>query len=840
MLKFSNKVYKFFNGSDEHQELSDACSHEPFRYQVNLPRLSSILPYRAYCPDSNIYSNADSVGCILKTQPLVGSSKKIQTEFNNLLCSLPDDAVVAITLYASPCIGGKLQEYVGLRERANVSALHIEIAKEHAKKIAASTKKSLLGKSYPKYIVRDYQIIISVTVPGLEQDSIDKITMILSHIKSTLNAANMGYQHMEPSQLIRFIRELSEGMPSICEEDVTYNNKQPINIQATTVASNVRYDKTRLEIGDHVVRTMYAEYFPLYASQGNFMDLIGGMAQGKGSKIRCPFILTLLIQTPKISEEMQSLNAAQWDKKSKNYWSNFIPLIHEINADHKHAIKQTQASDKYADAAFFVSVYTDAKNQDPVMHEVISHFNQQQWKLKPTGFMNFPSWLSHMPMLATNNWMADCKHYGLTKQCLASNAINIAPLQGEWKGHLEPWMLFIGVNGQLVSYDPTSPMKTKGANGNGVITGQAGSGKSFILQLLMQATHSLGGMVYGFDDGRSSEKMCKLHNGMHIDFSRSRGYVFNPFSYISSIVDDRDAHDIKTADGSSIFKLMLAQMAFQQREPTDAELGILEDAILNTWEKYQQDNNVTRIKQYLERSSASDAQNIAYSLTQFAEKGTYGHYFNGNSNLDLDNSFVMLEVGGIKDNHKPLLRVLIMMLMHKITHVISKMPRDIPKMVCADEAWQYFSNGYTAAFFDGIARTIRKYGGYQFMGSQGPGDWFKTINGKTIFENSTNKITLELDPMALASAKKNNELEIDDYKLKVLQNLYTVREQYSELVIEGPHGYSVVRSVVDDFQKVLLSTTPKIFQAMENLQSRGVSIIDAAKKISVDIKQGVI
>ena len=837
--KVGSKIYKWVEGKDDYDWVTETPSSSEMKKVLDLHSFSEQLPYFAYDSAKKIFHNKDTLGFSLMCTPLVGADQKIQKTLGFLFTNLPEGVVAQTTLYASPKIGDILDHYVHSKRKAGASELHCQVARQYVEHLKQGAHKSILASSEKAMLVRYYQIFLNIIISADVDSPDSKLVNLRSQIKGTLEGAGIYSQNVSPEHLIRFVRELSEGEKNVENEKIFYQEDETIARQACTPNLHFLIQKESFQIKDNEIKTFYAENFPLVATQSSLQELMGGMLEEKGSKIPCPFLFTFVYSVPRADDLGLLAKAHNWDKKSKNSWRNFIPLIDEINADWKDSIKKMKRGDKRAEVAFFITLYTNKEQSETLSSDLIKHFDLQQWKVKPISALILPTWMANLPMVTSYKWLNEAKRFGFVKTIMASNAASLAPFQGEWTGDSEPLLIFPGVNGQLINFNPYESLTTKGGNANIAVSGKSGGGKSHLMQQIEQAVHAAGGQVFAFDEGSSHQKTCEMHNGLYLDLAKTKGVVINPFT---NAVDLEQGTDLARADTISLYKSMIIQMAFRKRDANDIEEGLIEQSIVETWADYGQDNDVTKIQQWLYKKAKDSndrmAHDIARSLYPYTKDGMYGKFFNGKANLDFNNRFVLLEIGGLK-NQPELQSVILMLTMHQITQYLDNHPRSQMKLVSADESWRHFKKESSALFFDCTARTIRKHGGVLMMASQSINDWYSNASGVAIFENSSYKLTLEMQPEAITLLRKNDRFSMDDFKMKALQNLRTKNEVYAEVMIEGPHGFAIVRSVVDPFQKVLFSTTPFIFEMVNTLRKQGHDLYTAVDLVKEQlIKEG--
>jgi len=111
-------------------------------------------------------------------------------------------------------------------------------------------------------------------------------------------------------------------------------------------------------------------------------------------------------------------------------------------------------------------------------------------------------------------------------------------------------------------------------------------------------------------------------------------------------------------------------------------------------------------------------------LYPYTRDGVYARYFEGPSNVDMENPFVVLELGEL-DRTPDLRLVVLLLLMTRITEEMYLSERTQRKLAIIDEAWKLMT-GNAAQFIEEGYRTARKFGGAFVTVTQGLADFYKS------------------------------------------------------------------------------------------------------------------
>jgi len=786
--------------------------------------LSSQLPYVAFDEEQGVYHNQSTIGFVLACSPLVGANSSIQRTLSRLFINLPEGAIAQVLLYASPRIATPLEAYCMARQQA--SQIHQVSARNLALYLNRGAYQPLFLED--SLLVRDFKVYFSLTLDNeFEVDALHRLLEARVQIMTSLENANIHSASLEPAALLGLIRELSEGQLSTMPEKVLYDPKQNLSRQATTIESTLLLKKNRLQLGSHFdIRVLCAEQFPTLCTQADMQDLIGNSIE-RGGKIGCPFLFVFNVYMPPQAsvQTRAALKSHRWNKLAHGPLKRWVPLSVDVSFDWEHSNRQINLGDKWVQAQFLVALYATPLNANRMETTVKDHFSSHGWSLKSAGPLSFPAWLSCLPMTGTGASMQDAMQYGLAKSILASNAASLAPFQGEWKGngsyeqHCDPILLMVGRKGQLITWSPFDN-KNQGGNFNIAIAGKSGSGKSFVMQMIEQSIHAIGGQVWVIDEGRSHQKTCELLEGRMIDFSE-HDICLNPFTHIQIMNDEQ----------MLLLKPMVALMATQKRETTELEDAFIEQAIRETWSQYGNDNSITHISTWLSHHPSLIAKDLSQMLFPYTKDGMYGRFVEGRATLNFENRFTLLELGGLKQ--RPDLQPIVMMMyIHQITQYLERAPRDTPKLLANDEGWRHLFTPKTAKFLAEVARTIRKHGGSLMIGTQGINDFYSTPTGVAIFENSDWVLMLKQKAESIKALKNSQRILIDSYMEELLDSMVTIPGKFSEIMIYGPHGYTIGRFMVDRFTQILYSSTAEDFEAVASKRQQGLSLVEAVQQIA--------
>ena len=817
LAKIGGKLQQWLDGEDPDHWISQGPTADELTKNLTAYSLSSQLPYISFDPTTGLYHNITTMGFVLECAPLVGCNLLIQQTLASLFSnSIPEGAIVQILLYGSPKIGTTLEEYCVAR--AGSSDLHTIISRN----LALHLNHGALNVLFPRtpFLIRDFKVYISVIFNNscqktaahvLEQTKIQMVTSLIN--------ASISCREILPIELIRLVRELTASdPPNTLPEEIPYDVSQILARQIVPRANHLLVKATGLQLGQNTrIKMLAAEQFPAITTQEQMASTIGDVLSRTG-QIACPFLFACNMYVPNQTKQQSQaeVQTFRWGRLANSVLGNWVEIAKHTHQDWQHAKNRVNTQgEKWAKCQFLVALYTN-KNSSDQEFRVQNNFNHLGWKLRPIGPLSFPAWLNCLPMNHHALMMQDAETFGLTKTILSSNVASIAPLQGEWKGTPKPILLLVGRNGQLMPWSPF--YNDFGGNFNISITGKPGSGKSFTMQMIEQSVHALGGQVWVIDDGRSHKKTCELLGGQVIDF-KQQDLCLNPFTNIKILDDDQ----------MLLLVPLVTNMALQQRAVTDLEQALIEEAIKKTWEQYGNDNSISRIAELLLAHQGSIARDLGQMLFPYTKNGKFGRFVEGKANIDFSNPFTLLELVELK-NRPALQPVVMLMFINQITLALNG-DRSIPKLLAIDEGWQHLFTPHAAKFLAEAARTLRKYGGALMTGTQSIEDYYSHPTGVAILNNSDWVLILQ-QPGVVQALEKGGRIKMTPQKQQLLESLHTSTGEYSDIYIEGPFGFTVGRFMVDQFTKILYSSKPDEYQAVDRLRQQGHSLIDAVSMVA--------
>jgi len=816
LATIGEKISKLF-GEKDFGSKQPSRFDEVFDQLSDFHRITDFFPYEHYDPKYQLFFNMEGVGFVLETPPLVGSSEEMQKEISGLFQHLlPPDSSLQFMLFADPHIGSAIDGWRALRTNSIMDPI--------AQKRADHLKKFAFKSPCAPYSLRDFRCFISFSQkdPSKNPVVLDSINQLKNQLKTTLEMLGLPCLVWDANELINTLSRIINIDPEQTKPYVKrWNNLQNIGEQIADIGAHVMVSKDALicSPGKIKIRTYQATQLPTVWSLHAMGQLIGDEDRDF-AQIPCPFIIHYGVHIPKQGKPRAKVltKATYVERQANSPIGKYLPAIQKEAEELLFVREQIGKGERIVQTQFSVILFAQEKTLAICEQILLNLYFSKEWKLQANDFFHLPMLLSAMPMTWGKDRINSLLHYKKLKTTLSTESANLLPLQGEWKGTKTPGMLLGGRRGQIITW---YPFDNQAGNYNVCVIGRSGSGKSVFMQELMNTTLGFGGRVFVMDVGRSFEKTCLLlKGGQFIEFKTKTPLCLNPFSTIP--INDLEA----TQDALAMLKSVLNLMAAPTKGVDDLEASFLEKATLDTWNKYQQKANITHIAECLANHPDQKAKDLGAMLFPYTDQGAYGRFFNGVSNVNLNNPLVVVELEELKER-KDLQGVVVQMFIINITNRVFLGDRKTPFTIVFDEAWDLLRGAQSGVFIETLARRLRRYYGSLVVGTQSVNDLFATPAAQAAFDNSDWMCLLSQKSESIDQLKKSERISLTPLMEAQLKSIKTKHGEYSEVMIYGSQGYSIGRLLLDPYSQLLYSSKADDYSAIQALKEQGLSLPDA-------------
>lgn len=797
-------------------------------YQT-LNKLNFIGEYLNYKDfKDGIFHNDGCYGFCMYANPLTGASEQLAKQLMGLFAlRWPQNATLSFMLYASKELKNRLDAWADRRKNA-INPLIREMAYARAKYFSKGVNSSLIEDE--KLLVRDYRLVVSVTFNGaMTEDNRHEMTVFKKTFYSSMNNLGFNSTEINPDMLLDLADELFNRKEGFRDVSYRHNPYTSLSNQITGPSTRILADKDGFSLNNTIVRGVTIKEYPPQAALAESMDLIGDLLNDN-TQVSSQFLYCTNIWFPDTSSLKTTANtkSARAIQNAESPMAKWVPDFKAKADDWREAMKILSDGQGmyYCNQAFYV--FSELGSSSYAENDLIDVFRNKGWTVAPLSFVEYPVFLSCLPMQFDNAMYETEKKLGLIKLLPAWNIVNLLLSIGEWPGNsFDSGMLLVGRRGQMTVLDI---FKSDG-NYNVAIAADSGAGKSFFMNDLIFSYLGLNAKVYMIDVGRSYEKLCELFKGQYISFGKDQEKVcINPFSYLG-YGDFEDADDDLR---------MIRDLVCQAISPS-GELSNLERMHIGQAVKYVYMQNGREacfddVYHELLRSDELVIKNLGVQLQPYSRDGAYSKYFNGKANVEFNNQFIVLELEEL--NQKKELRGVIMnLLMLRISQDMYLSPKSQLKFCGMDEAWDLMRGGSTTQdFMETGYRRARKYNGSFITITQRVQDYYANEGATACLTNSDWQFMLKQKPESIDQLKDDKKLSLTDFQMEVIKSVKTKKGVYSEIFIKSNGIGTPVRLTVDPYTNLVYTTDPNDFQLIEDFKKQGYEIHEAITK-ALEFKQ---
>ncbi len=783
----------------------------------NRHKFSKYLPYLAYDVKEKLYYNRDdTVGFCFICQPLLSVGKKTEKNLAALLELLPEDAVMSVSLLASPHIQNYTQIYKDLKVRAGDNPLLKKTVDNFADFLERGTEglPHLLGTP-----VRDFLLLISVKQPVKKSRDFSGLKM---SFKEALKGCHLYPEEMPPEPFIRLLGTIFNGY---WEDNLRWDTSIPLSDQIILAETPVMNRFNHLRIGNAFFECITPKQVPAEIDC-NKVGMTTGGTRGPAddsNQIPCPFLYTLVITRDDSLANTVRAKASLFKRQAGSRDSEESILgriIGEYAREYVDTVNELEKGARLFYSMPMLWLWTgDKRKRKEAVERAKRLLSSQGFVPQRDAGILVPLLISSLPFGFYNEKdnMRRLDRYFIADQ---EQTARLMPVTADYRGGGLPHLLMVSRKGQLISVDP---FDKKANNKNLCVMGTTGGGKSFTLNQFVLSLYASGAVLRMFDLGYSYLKLSKLLDAYYLDPGET-DVCLNPFTNVPA--DNAQ----ETAFYLNSIAALAGVMAYSEteRHPSETEVNLLKGATKYAWDTKRQEAGVDDIYRYLAKfpefageeidalcpdrsrcveNLGSAAQNLAFNLTQWTSSGSFGRFFNGKSNVDLvSDPFIVIELENLK-RIPALFRVVSLAVMDATTAVLYLLPRKVPKVLVFEECGVTLKgNDLFRAVVEEAYRRVRKNNGSAVTVFQSPLDLQDLGSvGRVIQGNS--EFHLYFPSPDYPQAIKDRIVPLQGYE-STMESIESALPRYSEVMLKTPYGAGVVRPIVDSFTYWMSTSNP--------------------------------
>ncbi len=283
-------------------------------------------------------------------------------------------------------------------------------------------------------------------------------------------------------------------------------------------------------------------------------------------------------------------------------------------------------------------------------------------------------------------------HLSRTFKLPSHSFAQMVPATGAWLGTKNP-----GITGLSRTCEPVYLDFFDGTVPHFIISGETGTGKSALLNMMAVRFSKRGDKFFIIDMMGSYKKLCSLLGGEYISFGLNDPVSYNPFDCAL----DKERLLLLSNFLSSI-------MVRKNEELSQSDIALIDKAIAFTYEKLRQYDRTPELEDFnnmLKSHFGEKGKALSERLAFYVGKGKYANFFR-KSSFNVRNPFIVFDIGGLKDA-PDLMRAMLFNIMLVIGEQVKKLLGR--KWLPIDEAHRIFIESAGADFVDNAFRTYRHY-----------------------------------------------------------------------------------------------------------------------------------
>lgn len=318
-----------------------------------------------------------------------------------------------------------------------------------------------------------------------------------------------------------------------------------------------------------------------------------------------------------------------------------------------------------------------------------------------------------------------------------------------------------------------------------LILGATGSGKSFLLNFLIQSLQKYNPQTYIFDLGASFRNLTRLFNGSYLEVGpEGQAFSINPFSLFPT----------KTNLNFLYAFLRVLIEGNGRHELTGAEERSLYAAVERIYKLEAQTRTLTNF--------AAMVGPIGEHLQRWTRAGQFGHVFDNVQDTLTINAFQTFNFDATAI-YPEVLEPLLFYILHRANNAIEAAEHAAQfKVFVMDEAWMFIRNHTIRDYVTKAEKTWRKKNAAMILATQSLHELARSEMLEAICESCPTKIFLANPDIDVPLYR--DTFHLNDTELELLAGLAPKRD----LLVRTPAGAKKLHLSVDSFSYWMATNTP--------------------------------
>ena len=780
-----------------------------------------LSPALAYCAERRLFLTEDAmIGAVFTCIPRYGLSSHLEEQLETLLeDDYPAGTQLQVLLHASPNLVRAFDDRRALMARSG-DATDAALASRQIEWMAGGTDAGF--DELDGLHLRRLRLVVSVKIPleaaTPQEEELERIEQVARRLGRNLAAIGVAPERIDATGFVTVCSELLNRSPEAAWRRygyVPYNADQFLNEQLLDIGSEIRIDSDgiALEGGTRLVM-LSPKTFKETVTFGVGSRLVTDLYSGVRG-LKRPFFIAVNIdyRDPQTMRTNLGMKTAWATNAAYGPLVKWLPAIATRHRDLQLLQASMEEGHRPVKWSMTLGIYgADARDAEEAASDAINYWSENGVVAMRDRFIAAPLLVNSLPLGACR---ASANDVGRHRTMTTEHVAMFLPVYGAWRGTQTPTITPVSRDGQLMRFclfdSPT--------NYNAVVAAMSGSGKSVLLQLLIQTYLASGARVWTVDIGASYKNLCERLGGEYIDFA-DREISLNPFPLIKDWEDERD-----------ILRGLIGAMAAETAPLTDYQRGKLSEHLNALWATHGPASSIDLLVEALRGDADTRVQDLGVQLHEFSSAGAYGRFFSGEASITFRNRFTVLELGALAGRPQ-LQRIVLLQLIFQIQTAMRDLRRDARKLLFIDEAWELLTDGEVGHFIASGYRRFRKHNGAMVIATQSLTDLYAREVGVAIAENSEHKLLLQQSGDVIDRVVEDRQLALSPSEIKLLKSVRSVKGRYSEVFFRTTErGAGVGRILLDPASRLLFSTTAEDVARLDALRAQGFSLDEAVDRL---------
>ena len=413
-----------------------------------------------------------------------------------------------------------------------------------------------------------------------------------------------------------------------------------------------------------------------------------------------------------------------------------------------------QGTEKFFKYALYITIFEDSVQKlDEAEEQIMSLFEARMVYIKPAIFQQEIGLNSTLPLGNDGLFITNSMNTAPLSTIFPFVSSNLSSNKG----------ILYGINrhnNSLIIFDRFSM-----ENGNMVIFGKSGGGKSYAVKIEILRSLMFGVDVIVIDPENEYQHLAETVDGAYFKISLTSKHHVNPFDISPPGLDETTEEVLrsKIMDLVGLLRVALGEL-------TPEENSVLDRALAETYaaKDITPDSDLKNITPPLLEDLQTILENmdggekIAKRLQRYS-KGSFAGFLNQPTNIDVNKNMVVFSIRDMEEELRPVAMYLVLQYVWNL--IRSQLKK---RIMIVDEAWVLMKYESGASFLHGIAKRCRKYWLGLTTITQDIPDFMTSTYGKPIITNSSIQILFKQSPATIDVVQQTFNLT-DEEKYLLLQ-----------------------------------------------------------------------